>query len=61
MTGLLKRLFGHPEPTDFDEEVERESAKARAFRMSDEVAEAARVLMLKARELQAEIEAIEQE
>lgn len=57
---LLDRILGREdnatEREDYNAMLAHESAKVRAFRTADEVAEAARVLMQKALELREEIE-----
>lgn len=60
---LWKKLLGQEELTEaeYDEKVEHESAKVRAFRKADEVSRAADDLMVKVRELRSEIEALSDE
>jgi hypothetical protein len=63
--GLLDRLMGRPDPTierqEHDADLKSETAKVKAYRNAEEVAEAARVLMEKALELRNEIEALSHE
>lgn len=54
----IKKLIDRAEQEDYADDLARETAKVRAYRTADEVAEAARVLMMKAKELRAEIEAM---
>jgi hypothetical protein len=62
---LLNKILGRDdadtEREDYDAMLAHESAKVRAFRTADEVAEAARVLMQKALELREEIEELPSE
>jgi hypothetical protein len=57
----LKKVISDAEEEEYEADLARESAKVRAYRISDEVAEASRVLMDKALELRAEIEAMNDE
>jgi hypothetical protein len=63
--GLLDRIKKLVDSTSEEEEytadLARETARVRAYRAADEVAEAARLLSLKALELRAEIEAMSHE
>lgn len=61
--GLLQKFFGiepKPDKEEIEEEVRLESAKIKAFRAADEVAAAANLLLLKSRELKAEINRLEE-
>lgn len=56
-----KWMDGAPDEEEYEKDLVRETAKVRAFRTADEVAEAARLLTEKALELRAEIEAMSNE
>lgn len=62
---LLNKILGREdaatEREDYNAMLAHESAKVKAFRTADEVAEAARVLMQKALELREEIEELPSE
>lgn len=64
MMGLLDRLrktMKVKEEEEYEAALERETSKVKAYRTAEEVAEAAKVLMEKALELRAEIEAMSDE
>lgn len=57
----FKKWMGTPDEEEYADDLARETAKVRAYRTADEVAEAARKLTEKALELRAEIEAMSNE
>lgn len=61
--GLLDRFkkSGGQTEKEYQADLARETTKVKAYRAAEEVAEAARVLMEKALELRAEIEALSDE
>lgn len=61
LANRFKKWIGVADEEEYNEDLARETARVKAYRAADEVAEAAQKLTQKALELRAEIEAMSHE